>query len=97
MDSSDTKRQVQAIEGLGIVGSDDADAVLAGIYRSSDDEEVKEAAVEGLMISGNDTLLLEMYRASDDAREKRVLLEYLVIMDSDEVWQLLDQALDGGL
>ncbi len=47
------------------------------------------------MISGNDQALLELYRSSDDANEKKELLEYLVIMDSDEIWQLIDQALDG--
>lgn len=96
-DSSDPERQEQAIEGLGIVGGNDADEVLAEIYRSSPVEDVREAALEGLMISGNDTLMLELYKASDDAGEKKMLLEYLVIMDSDEVWQIIDQALDGGL
>ena len=96
-DSSDSKRQEQAIEGLGIIGGSKADQVLAEIYRTSPVEDVREAALEGLMISGNDTLMLELYKASDDAGEKKMLLEYLVIMDSDEVWQIIDQALDGGL
>lgn len=97
LDSSDPERQVQAIEGLGIIGSSGADNTLAEIYRTSNDEEVREAAIEGLMISGNDSLMLDLYRASDNAGEKKLLLEYLVIMGSDEVWEILDQALDGGL
>ena len=97
MDSSDTERQVQAMEGLGIIGGDAADAILLEVYRSASNEEVREAAIEGLMISGNDEMLLEMYRSSDNANEKRMLLEYMVSMGSDDVWQVIDQALDGGL
>ena len=41
--------------------------------------------------------MLALYRASDDDAEKRRLLEFLVMMDSDEVWDLIDKALDGGL
>lgn len=96
-DTSNPERQEQAIEGLGIIGGKAADAVLVDIYRASPVKDVREAALEGLMISGNDTLMLELYRTSDDAAEKRQILEYLVIMDSDEVWEILDQAIDGGL
>lgn len=97
LDGSDPERQMQAIEGLGIVGNEAADATLVEIYRSTDNPEVREAVVEGLMISGNDEMMLELYRATDSAAEKRLLLEYLVNMGSDEVWQIIDQALDGGL
>lgn len=96
LDGSDPERQMQAIEGLGIVGNQAADATLVEIYRASNSPEVREAAVEGLMISGNDAMMLELYRATDSAAEKRLLLEYLVSMGSDEVWQIIDQALDGG-
>lgn len=95
-DAGDPEQQLKAIEGLGIVGSGKADAALVEIYRASDNEDVREAAIEGLMISGNDELMLELYRESDDAEEKRRLLEYLVATGSDAVWEIIDQALDGG-
>lgn len=96
LDGSDVERQLKAIEGLGIVGSSDADTLLLEIYDASSDKRVREAATEGLMISGNDEALLQIYRSSNDAAEKRELLQYLIHMDSDEVWQIIDQALDGG-
>jgi hypothetical protein len=40
-------------------------------------------------------MLFEMYRSSDNAADKRLLLEYLVMMGSDDVWQVIDQALEG--
>lgn len=95
LESSDRESQKQAIEGLGIIGNKEADAALFEIYRSASDEDVKEAALEGLMISGNDAMMLELYRASNDPAEKRMLLEYMVNIGSDEVWEAIDQALDG--
>lgn len=96
LDGSDPQRQVQAIEGLGIVGGNDVNALLEEIYRSASSDEVRAAALEGMLISGHDEGVLALYRESDDAAEKRQLLEYLVMMDSEAVWQIIDQALDGG-
>lgn len=100
LDGSDFERQQKAIEGLGIAGGRAADETLKEIYTSAPKgeagEDIREAAVEGLMISGNDEIMLELYRSSEDAAEKRLLLEHLVNMDSDAVWDVIDQALDGG-
>jgi len=97
LDDSDPELQEQAIEALGIVGGDSVNATLVEIYRNSDSEDIREAAVEGMMISGHDEGILEIYRSSQDPAEKKELLEYLVIMGSDEVWDIIDAALDGGM
>jgi HEAT repeat protein len=96
MDASDPGPQQQAIEALGIVGGAEVDALLVEIYTGATSNDVREAALDGLLIAGHDEGVLELYRASDDDAEKRELLEYLVIMDSDAVWDLIDSALDGG-
>ena len=44
----------------------------------------------------NTKKLLELYRSSQDPVEKKELLEYLVMMGSDNVWDIIDSALDGG-
>ena len=68
---------------------------LVEIYKSASDEDIREAALDGLMISGDDEGLLELYRSSDNSSEKKELLEYLVMTGSDEVWSIIDSALDG--
>ncbi|MEX2124828.1 MAG: HEAT repeat domain-containing protein [Woeseia sp.] len=93
-DSSDPERQAQAIHGLGIAGGNEVGDVLVGIYRDTEVPDVKEAALEGLMIGDYDQAVLELFRASDDAAEKRELLETLVIMDSDAVWEIIDKTLE---
>jgi len=93
-DDSDPARQQEAIKALGIIGGDDVGQTLLEVYRGSDSIEVRHAATEGMMVAGHDAGLLELYRESSDPAEKRVLLEVLVAMDSDEVWGLIDAALE---
>lgn len=93
LDRSDPDSQVEAIGALGIIGNDQANATLVEMYRTSDDWDVKEAALEGMLISGYDDGVLELYRASSDSEEKEELLGYLSMMGSDEIWDLIDEAL----
>lgn len=93
-DNSNPERQEQAIEALGIVGGDDLSSALVEIYRSAASDDIRDAALDGMLISGNDAGVLELYRSSQDAAEKRELLEQLVMMGSDNVWNLIDSALD---
>jgi len=95
LDASDPELQGQAIEALGIVGGPEVNRTLVEIYRNTDEPDVREAALDGLLIADHDEGLLELYRASDSPAEKKELLEYLVMMDSDSVWDLIDSALDG--
>jgi len=97
LDGSDPEVQAEAIEALGIVGGGEVNATLVEIYRTSDSEDIREAALEGMLISGYDEGVLELYRSSQDPVEKRELLEYLIVMGSDDVWDIIDSALDGGL
>jgi HEAT repeat protein len=94
-DDSDIKLQIEAIEGMGIVGGDEVNAALVEIYKNASSENIREAALEGLMISGDDEGMLELYRSSNDTSEKKELLEYLVMTGSDGVWEIIDSALDG--
>jgi HEAT repeat protein len=94
-DGTDPDLQIEAIEALGIVDGPNAEAVLLEIYKGSDDEDVREAAIEGLFIGDHDQAILDLYRASTSAREKGELLQALVIMDSDLAMEVIDSALAG--
>ena len=89
--------RAEAIERMGIVGGDQVGAELVNIYRNAESEEVREAAIDGLFISGDDGALMELYRSTDDPRQKKELLERLVLMDSDAAWEAIDAALEGRL
>jgi len=93
MDGSNRERQLEAIEALGIVNHEDTGPTLVGIYKGTDDEEIREAALEGMVIADYDEGVLELYRSSQNSREKTGLLEYLTMMDSEGLWEIIDAAL----
>ncbi len=95
LDGSDVELQTQAIAAMGIVGGEQVDTTLMEIYRNAASDDVRDAALEGLLISGHDAGVLELYRSSEDSAEKKELLEYLVMMGSDDVWNIIDSALAG--
>ena len=97
LDDSNAEIQAEAIQAMGIVGGAEVGATLVRIYRDASSEKIRDAALDGLMISDDDASVLELYRSATDSREKKELLERLVMMDSDEVWSLIDSALEGGL
>jgi HEAT repeat protein len=94
IDNSSPERQMQAIHGLGIVGGDEVNAALVEIYRGTDSEEIKDAAIHGMMVADYDQGLLELYRESQVMEEKRDLLRMLVMMDSDAALDVIGAALD---
>ena len=95
LDNSNPGQQIQAIQGLGIVGGAEVNATLLEIYRATDSDDVKEAALHGMMVSGYDEGVLELFRASQDAEEKRDLLRLLVMMDSDAAMAIIEETLSG--
>ncbi len=96
VDNSNPERQMQAIHGLSIVGGEQVGTVLMEVYRGTEDEGVKEAAMHALMVTDQDQGVLELYRESQDTKEKSELLRILVLMDSDAAMQVIAEALDGG-
>jgi len=93
-DSSNPERQQQAVQALGIAGGPEVDAILVDIYRTADSDDLRQAALEGMFIAGNEDDVLELFRASEDAEEKRELLEVLVMIGGDAVWDVIDATLD---
>ncbi|MDJ0905734.1 MAG: HEAT repeat domain-containing protein [Woeseiaceae bacterium] len=87
----------ELIQALGIAGGDDVNQTLMEIYRGAETDDIREAALEGMLISGYDEGVLELYRESTDINEKRDLLQMLAIMNSDLVLEVIDAALEGGL
>ena len=94
-DSSDLQAQARAIEALGIVGGDTVNAALVDIYRGSQSEYVREAALHGLLVAGYDEGVVQLYRETSDMAEKRDLLQALSVMDSELLLELVDEALTG--
>jgi HEAT repeat protein len=85
----------EAVRKIGIIGSDAAQNALREIYTASREEDIKNAALQGMLITGDDEGVLALYRAAKSADERRTLLRTLSMMDSDAALQAIDAALEG--
>lgn len=94
-DSSNPEAQLAAINGLGIVGGAQVNETLRELYRTANDEEVREAVLKAMLISGDDMGVIELFKAATSNEEKARLLKMLVIMDSDGAMEAIDAALGG--
>lgn len=87
--------RLDAVRKIGIIGSDAANAALREIYARTSDSEIRDAALQGMLISGDDQGVLALYRAAKSSEEKRTLMRHLSMMDSDAALKAIDQALEG--
>lgn len=92
---SSTNRAVRldAVQKLGIVQDEKARSALRDIYTRTDDKEIKDAALQGMMIAGDDKGVLALYKAAKTGDEKRALLRTLSMMDGDAAMEAIDNAL----
>ncbi len=92
--SGEQSVRVQAVRQIGIIESDAARTALRDIYSRSADREIKDAALQGMMIAEDEQGLLALYRAATTTEEKRALLRTLTTMDGDVALKAIDAALE---
>ena len=92
--SADHAVRVNAVRMIGIIHNDAARTALREIYLGAKDAEIREAALQGMMISGDDQGVLSLYKAAKTPEEKRSLLRTLTTMDGDVALQAIDAALE---
>jgi hypothetical protein len=94
-DNADPKVQRDAISQLGIVGDARAREALQDFYRKAATAEIRNAALQGLMVAGDEQGLLALYRAETQPERKRELLQTLTTIGGDAAFEAIDAALDG--
>ena len=90
----DLSLRTDATRRIGIINSDAARTALREIYTRATDKEIRDAAMQGMMIARDDKGLLELYRVAKTTDEKRALLRLLSTMDSDVALQAIDATLE---
>lgn len=76
--------QVRAIHMLGAIKGKDARGFLLDIYKKSQDERVKDAALNGMFISNDATDLVAIARAESNPELKKKIVGKLSVMQSKE-------------
>jgi HEAT repeat protein len=92
--NQDRAVRLEAVQKIGIVGSEASRAALREIYQRTDDREIRDAALQGMLIGGDEEGVLALYRAAKAGDEKRALLRTLSMMDGDAAIKAIDEALE---
>jgi hypothetical protein len=90
----DRQVRLEAVQKMGIVDGDASRAALREIYARTDDGEIKAAALQGMLISGDEEGVLSLYRAAKSSDEKRTLMRTLSMIDGDAALKAIDEALE---
>ena len=88
--------RIQAIQALGIADDDHSGDVLSRIYSSANSAEIREAALHGMLISGDSAAMLKLYKHAKSKEEKQALLRMITLTDSDATIDLIESELDKG-
>lgn len=90
----DPELRSAAIEGLGLIDSEEAEGALRDLWKSETDPTVKEAILEAFFLQQNTEALIEIVRSEQDKERRNEALEYLSLMGSDEAMAFLLEALE---
>jgi len=86
--------RLEAVRKIGIIDGDESHKALREIYTRTEDREIRDAALQGMMISDDEEGVLALYRAAKSADEKRALMRTLSTMDGDAALKAIDDALE---
>lgn len=93
--TADAAQREEAIRSMGIIGGDKAHAALREAYAKADSERLRDAALQGMLISDDQQGVLALYRAAKTVQEKKTLLRTLSMMGGDAALDAIDAALEG--
>jgi HEAT repeat protein len=93
--NSNLEVRTEAVQKIGIISSDAARTALREIYGRATEKEIKDAALQGMLIADDEKGVLALYRAATTPEEKRILLRTLTMMSGDAALEAIDAALEG--
>jgi HEAT repeat protein len=87
--------RVEAVRSIGIVSGDKSRQALREIYTVSKEPQLRDAALQGLLVANDQKGVLELYRSATNSEDKRKLLRTLSVMGGDAALEAIDAALEG--
>ncbi|MBL8525794.1 MAG: HEAT repeat domain-containing protein [Betaproteobacteria bacterium] len=94
----DMSLRVDATRRIGIINSEAARTALRDLYNANggaENAQLRDAALQGMLVRNDQQGVLALYRAAKTNEEKRVLLRTLSIMGGDAALAAIDAALEG--
>ena len=88
--------RIEAIRSLGIADGENSAEVLTRIYSSASSQAIRDAALQGMLISDDSEAMLMLYRQAKSKEEKQALLRMLTITNNAVTLDLIESELDKG-
>jgi HEAT repeat protein len=85
--------RAEAIRAIGIVGGKKTAAAVLDFYRPGEPEEVREAVIQALMMTGATKEMVQLYHKETDPKLRRDILTQITASDPDAALELIDAAL----
>jgi len=89
----DPALRAEAIRAIGITGGKDTAKSVLQFYSPQEPEDVREAVVQALMMSGATAEMIVLYRKETDPSMRRQLLSQITASDPDAALEIIDEAL----
>lgn len=87
------EERIEAMRALGVAGDHGGRAALVDLYAKADTPQLRDAALQGLLVAGDSEGVKKLYRSARTTEEKKALLRVLTKMDDDTAIDLIEQEL----
>jgi HEAT repeat protein len=86
--------RVEALHSLGIAGDHGGRGALVDLYAKANTPTLRNAVLQGLLITGDSNAVTKLYREARTTDEKKALLRVLTMMGGDTALDVIEHELD---
>ena len=86
--------RVEALHSLGVAGDRGGEEALVRLYAQANTPTLRDAVLQGLLITGDTDAVLKLYRSARTADEKKALLRVLSMMGDDAAIDAIEAELN---
>jgi outer membrane protein assembly factor BamD (BamD/ComL family) len=86
--------RVEALHSLGVAGDRGGEIALVKLYAQANTPALRDAVLQGLLITGDTDAVLKLYRNAKTTDEKKSLLRLLSMMDDDAAIDAIEAELN---
>lgn len=86
--------RIDALQALGVAGDRGGEEALVRLYGQANTPALRDAVLQGLLVSGDSDAVLRLYRNAKNVEEKKALLRTLTNMGDDAAIDAIEAELD---
>lgn len=87
--------RADAMHALGVAGDRGGRSALLDLYAKADTPALRDAVLQGLLITGDSDAVAKLYKNARTMEEKKTLLRILTMMDNETAVDMIERELGG--